>query len=161
MDHVSIKRLRDITARYSELLYQGIRIEINDLKELILTIEEFIDKCHHAKEECSFFPIFANDKEFSNEIRSLIIEHEFGRRIVGMIDKYISEWFSNKDREPVARLLNAYVTFLDLHMAREEKFFDLIDNSYKINRVIDIKKFNMLTERMNAIKIKIDKLKEY
>ncbi len=158
-DHRIIKRLRDIAARYSELLYQGVNIDINDLKELIITIEEFIDKCHHSKEECSFFPTFANNKELENEIKALIIEHEFGRRVINMIDRYISEWFN--DREPIARLLNAYVTFLDMHMNREEKFFDLIDSSYKPDKIVDLEKFNILNERMSIIKARIDKLREY
>ncbi len=158
-DHVTIKRLRDIAARYSELLYQNADIDINDLKELIITIEEFIDKCHHSKEECSFFPTFANNKELENEIKALIIEHEFGRRVINMIDRYISEWFN--DREPIARLLNAYVTFLDMHMNREEKFFDLIDSSYKPDKIVDLEKFNILNERMSIIKARIDKLREY
>jgi hemerythrin-like domain-containing protein len=158
-DHVVIKRLRDIAARYSELLYQGVNIDINDLKELIITIEEFIDKCHHSKEECSFFPTFANNKELESEIKALIIEHEFGRRVINMIDRYISEWFN--DREPIARLLNAYVTFLDMHMNREEKFFDLIDSSYKPDKIANLERFNMLKEQMDIIKARIDKLREY
>ncbi len=157
-DHITIKRLRDIAKRYSDLLYDGVDIPYDDIKELIILIEEFIDKCHHSKEECSFFPTFT-DESLQKEIDALLIEHEFGRRVASMVSRALDEWLKNKDIEPVARLLNAYVTFLDLHMEREEKFFDLIDEHYKTD-IVNKDKFEQLSKKMEVIKDRIDVLEE-
>ncbi len=154
-DHVTIKRLRNIAKRCSDLLYEGVDIPYDDIKELIIVIEEFIDRCHHGKEECSFFPSFT-DEELQSEIDALLVEHEFGRRVASMASKALDEWLDNKDIEPVARLLNAYVTFLDLHMEREEKFFDLVDERYAISDIANKAKFDQLMDRMKAIKHRID-----
>lgn len=149
-DHITVKRLRNIAKACSDLLYKGEEIPYDDIKELILVIEEFIDKCHHDKEECSFFPTL-KDKQLQKEIDALIIEHEFGRRVARLVSNALDEWLKNKDIEPVARLLNAYVSFLDLHMEREEKFFDLIDESYKIDELVNKDRFNELSEKMSRL----------
>ncbi|GIU71316.1 MAG: hemerythrin [Candidatus Nitrosocaldaceae archaeon] len=156
-DHLTIKRLRNIAKQCSDLLYEGKYIPYDDIKELVITIEEFIDKCHHSKEECSFFPTLKY-KELQGEIDALLIEHEFGRRVAKMVSKALDEWLKSKDIEPVARLLNAYVTFLDLHMEREEKFFDLIDENYNIDNIVNEDIFKELSDKMAKIRDKIDKL---
>ncbi|MEM2856279.1 MAG: hemerythrin domain-containing protein [Candidatus Nitrosocaldaceae archaeon] len=143
-DHIIIKRLRDIANICSILLNNDENIPLDDIKELIIIIEEFIDKCHHTKEECYLFP---KVKDLQEEIRALTIEHEFGRRVAMMIERYISK----EDNKTIARLLNAYVTFLDTHMEREEKFFDMI-GEYDMTDY----EFMRLTDKMDKMKHRID-----
>lgn len=143
-DHLTIKRLRDIANICSILLNNDENIPLDDIKELVIIIEEFIDKCHHTKEECYLFP---KVKDLHEEIRALTIEHEFGRRVAMMIERYISK----EDKKTIARLLNAYVTFLDTHMEREEKFFDMI-GEYDMTDY----EFMRLTDKMDKMKHRID-----
>ncbi len=156
-DHLIIRRLRDIAKRCSDLLYEGADMPYEDIKEIIITIEEFIDRCHHGKEERSFFPALRKrDDKIDKEIDALLIEHEFGRRVASMISRSLDELLTN--REKVARLLNAYVTFLDLHMDREERFFDLVDREYGSTTITNIEEFYTLTSNMLKLRDRIDRL---
>lgn len=145
-DHLTIRRLRSIAKKCSDLLYDGKSVPIDDMNELITLIEEFIDRCHHNKEECHLFPKI--DNSLQEEVRALIIEHEFGRRVAKMLKGYLS----SSNREPIARLLNAYVTFLDTHMEREERFFDMI-GEYALDD-----EFHSIDRKMDGLKHRIDSL---
>ena len=152
-DHSMIRRLRDIADTCSKLLYQGKYIPDDDIKDLIITIEQFIDRCHHTKEECSLFDALLNkDDAIDKEINALLIEHEFGRRVINMISKHLNSMMN--DKEPIARLLKAYVIFLDVHMEREERFFD----SIKEAEIINPNKFDELSRKMDMLKDRISML---
>jgi hemerythrin-like domain-containing protein len=65
---------------------------------------------------------------YSEDIRKFLIEHELGRRIAKMLVQSLIAWDSGHDsREPVARFLNAYSLFISLHTAKEDLFFDFIE----------------------------------
>lgn len=134
-DHKIVKRLRNIAKKCSDQIYSGYDVPFDDIKNIIIVIEEFIDKCHHGKEECAYFPATQGKyASMDEESRALIIEHELGRRIARFIDESFSDYKKNKDRrEPLARFLKAYVDFLDVHTTREEKFFDMVDESIKVS----------------------------
>jgi hemerythrin-like domain-containing protein len=55
-----------------------------------------------------------------------MIEHEFGRRIARSVATHLQRWKEGQDaREPVARFLRTYAIYLDDHITKEEKFFDI------------------------------------
>ncbi|HJL67943.1 MAG TPA: hypothetical protein QGI48_04690, partial [Nitrosopumilus sp.] len=78
-----------------------------------------------SKEEDSYFPCVVSYDHLKKEIRGLLIEHEFSRRIALQIKKHLKRWIEGEDaREPVARFLKTYSIYLMDHMTKEEKFFD-------------------------------------
>lgn len=150
-DHKIVKRLRNIAKKCSDHIYAGHDIPFDDIKNIIVVIEEFIDRCHHSKEECAYFPTTkGNDQAMDEEARALIIEHELGRRIARFIDESFGYYRENKDaREPLARFLKAYVDFIDSHTTREEKFFDWVDESVKVSEDVQhniLEKFESIEE---------------
>ena len=124
-DHKQIKRLDKIIVKCYTDLYNGKTIPLFDIEKITLIIEEFLDSVHYSREEDSYFPCIASYDHLKQEIRGLLIEHEFSRRIAIKIKKYVKNWKEGEDaREPVARYLKTYSTYLMDHMTKEEKFFD-------------------------------------
>ena len=124
-DHKQIKRLDKIIVKCYTDLYNGKNIPLFDIEKITLIIEEFLDSIHYSREEDSYFPCIASYDHLKQEIRGLLIEHEFSRRIALKIKKYVKNWKEGEDaREPVARYLKTYSIYLMDHMTKEEKFFD-------------------------------------
>jgi hemerythrin-like domain-containing protein len=140
-DHVTIRRIKEIAEKCSDLLYTSQYVPVEDIEILSVIMEEFVDHFHHGKEEKAYFPETKEKDGFSEDIRKFLIEHELGRRIAMMLRREIIEWKikmkeNNELRdeneliqEPVARFLKSYAVFIDDHTGKEDKFFDLVDKS--------------------------------
>jgi hemerythrin-like domain-containing protein len=153
-DHLTLRRVRDITQRCSERLYSGENIPIEDIEIISVVIEEFVDAFHHGKEEKAYFPETKDKNGFAEDVRKFLIEHELGRRIATMLLRELKAWKdkgevgdndsnSGRDginiisREPVARFLKSYAVFISDHTGKEDKFFDLIDEKGSISKEED------------------------
>ena len=124
-DHKQIKRLDKIIIKCYEDLYDGKDIPFGDIEKINLIIAEFLDSIHYSREEDSYFPCVASYDHLKKEIRDLMIEHEFSRRIAKKISTHLTRWKNGEDaREPVARYLKTYSIYLMDHMSKEERFFD-------------------------------------
>jgi len=124
-DHKQIKRLDKIIIKCYEDLYNGKDIPFGDIEKINLIIAEFLDSIHYSREEDSYFPCVASYDHLKKEIRDLMIEHEFSRRIAKNISTHLKRWKNGEDaREPVARYLKTYSIYLMDHMSKEEQFFD-------------------------------------
>ena len=123
-DHKQIKRLEKIIIKCYKELYDGKDIPFDDIEKINLIIAEFLDSIHYSREENSYFPCVASYDHLKKEIRSLMIEHEFSRRIAKNISTHLIRWKKGEDaREPVARFLRTYSIYLIDHMSKEEEFF--------------------------------------
>ena len=124
-DHKQIKRLDKVIIKCYTDLYAGKHIPLSDIDKITFVIEEFLDSIHYSREEDSYFPCVASYDHLKQEIRGLLIEHEFSRRIALQIKKHLKRWKEGEDaREPVARFLKTYSVYLMDHMTKEENFFD-------------------------------------
>jgi len=124
-DHRQIKRLEKIIIKCYNDLYNGKDIPFGDIEKINLVIVEFLDSIHYSREEDSYFPCVATYDHLKKEIRDLMIEHEFSRRIAKNISTHLIRWKNGEDaREPVARFLKTYSIYLMDHMKKEEEFFD-------------------------------------
>ena len=146
-DHLTIKRIRNISKTCSDKLYANQSIPITDIEIVSVIIEEFVDNFHHGKEEKAYFPETKDKNGFAEDIRKFIIEHELGRRIAMMLRRELKEWKKNMEKEdnhhelskadrptnePVARFLKSYAVFLDDHIQKEDKFFDMVEEKHSI-----------------------------
>jgi hemerythrin-like domain-containing protein len=127
-DHILINRLGKIAKKCSDLLNANVEIPTEDIKIISMLIHEFVDKFHHGKEERAYFPKINDKNNFSQDIRNFLIEHELGRRIAKMLYQSLISWDGGHDsRERVARFLNAYSVFINIHTEKENMFFDVIE----------------------------------
>ena len=128
-EHQDILRLEKVITKSYKALYAGIDIPFSDIDKINFLIAEFLDSVHFTREEGSYFPCVASYDHLNKEIRELLIEHEFSRNIARSISKNLKLWKEGQDkREPVARFLSVYSTFLIEHMKREEAFFEKAEN---------------------------------
>ena len=124
-EHQDILRLEKVITKSYKALYAGADIPFSDIDKINFLIAEFLDSVHFTREEGSYFPCVASYDHLNKEIRELLIEHEFSRNIARSISKNLKLWKEGQDkREPVARFLSVYSTFLIEHMKREEAFFE-------------------------------------
>lgn len=124
-DHKQIKRLEKIIIKCYKDLYDEKDIPLGDIEKINLIIAEFLDSIHYSREEDSYFPCVASYDHLKKEIRNLMIEHEFSRRIAKNISTHLARWKKGENaREPVARFLKTYSIYLIDHMSKEEQFFD-------------------------------------
>ncbi len=124
-DHQHIKRLEKIISKAYHSLYEGKDIPLSDIQKINIIISEFLDSIHYSREEDAYFPCVASYDSLKEEIRKLMIEHEFSRRIAKNIALHLNRWKNGEDsREPVARFLRTYSIYLLDHMSKEEDFFD-------------------------------------
>jgi len=124
-DHKQIKRLEKVISKCYQALYDGKDIPFSDIEKITIIISEFLDSIHYSREENSYFPCVASYDSLKKEIRTFLIEHEFGRRVARQISKHLQRWKKGEDaREPVARFLKTYSIYLIDHISKEENFFD-------------------------------------
>jgi hemerythrin-like domain-containing protein len=101
-DHLTLKRVRDITQRCSDKLYANENIPIEDLEIISVIIEEFVDAFHHGKEEQAYLPETKDKNSFSEDIRrKSLIDHELGRRIARMILRNLKAWKDSGKKDSV------------------------------------------------------------
>ncbi len=124
-DHKQIHRLQDIIVQCYTKLYDNYDVPLSDIDKIIYVISEFLDSIHYSREEDSYFACVASYGTLKEEIRVLLIEHEFSRRIATSLQKHLNQWREGTDaREPVARYLRTYSIYLQDHLSKEDKFFD-------------------------------------
>ena len=159
-DHKQIKRLEKVVIKCYEELYAGKDIPLSDIERINLVIEEFLDSIHYSREEDSYFPCVASYDHLKQEIRNLMIEHEFSRRIANQIAKHLKRWKQGKDaREPVARFLRTYSIYLIDHMTKEEEFFDKAEAEV-LSKEEEMEMFEQFRSVMTITKKLEDMLKE-
>ena len=123
-DHRQIRRLDKVIVKCCSELDAGRPVPLGDLERITRIIDEFFDSIHYSREEDSYFPCVAN-YDLKTEIKNLMIEHEFSRRIARQIAKHLASWKQGGDeREAVARFLRTYSVYLSDHMRKEEDLFD-------------------------------------
>lgn len=155
-DHRQIRRLEKIVVKCYTQLYEGKDIPFSDIEIMVLIMSEFLDAIHYAREEDQYFPCVATYDSLKQEIRAFMIEHEFGRRIASNVSKYLKKWKSGENqREPVARFLKAYAVYLDDHLTKEDKFFDITEN-----QVLSQDEEKMMYEEFRAVTAVVTKLDE-
>jgi hemerythrin-like domain-containing protein len=134
LDHVTLRRVRDIVQTCSDKLYANENIPLEDIKIISVVIEEFVDRYHHGKEEKAYFPQTEEKDDFSEDVRKFLIEHELGRRIAKMLVSHLMQWQAGKEsREPVARFLKSYAVFITDHTGKEDRFFDTVEEKQSLS----------------------------
>jgi len=124
-DHKQIKRLDKIISKCYSDINAGKTVPFPDLEKITLIISEFLDSIHYSREEDSYFPCVASYDHLKKEIRALLIEHEFSRKIASKITLHLKRWKSGEDSsEPVTRFLRTYSIYLNDHISKEEDFLE-------------------------------------
>lgn len=129
-DHRQIRRLAGVILACHRRLDSGGDVPLEDMLRISRLIDQFLDCIHYSREEDSYFPCVAGYGSLNEEIRKLLIEHEFSRRISRQISRHLEAWRRGQDsREPVSRYMKTYWTYLNDHMEKEERFLERASRS--------------------------------
>ena len=101
---------------------QGFDMDQNLVRQFLDFSRNFIDRCHHAKEERYYFPaaqVYIGQRVYGL-IDELETEHTYGRSILDEID-YLLTGDASAVAQPIAERLTAYVDMLRRHIRKENE----------------------------------------
>ena len=165
-EHEEIMRLEKLVTKCSKSLYDGKDIPFSHIDKMNFLISEFLDSIHFTREEGSYFPCVATYDHLNQEIRALLIEHEFSRNIAKQISENLKQWKKGQNkREPVARFLRTYSIFLIDHMQKEEQFFEkaekeILSKEEEQEMLEQFQSISAIAEKVTSLLEDIDYLEE-
>ena len=101
-------------------LQSGKELPPGFFEEVFGVLKDFIDRCHHGKEEGALFPLIkAKGPTEAGTVSLLLEEHEKGRRFV----EAMGEAAGKKDKAGMIGSINGYTTLIIQHIRRENMIF--------------------------------------
>lgn len=119
-DHQIILRVVETLGAITESLRRGAEPPLDRIRKITRFSVNFVDKCHHGKEESCLFPCLEKRgiPREGGPIGVMLAEHEEGRRLVQQISEVASS-YSEADRDLLVRLCQEYVELLTQHIFKE------------------------------------------
>ncbi len=157
-EHEVIEKGLDVLEHFTNLnLSRNQNSEINILLEFF---SQFADKCHHAKEEESLFPL-AEKKGIVREggsIGVMLLEHDEGRKLRKSIVEESKNL--NKNFEKFCENAKNFVGLLRQHIEKENNIlYPMIDSVLDKNDKEKLfEKFERIEEKMKGVHAKYFKL---
>lgn len=106
---------------------RGLDVEKRDTRDLLAFLKDFVDKCHHGKEESLLFPAMLKAGALEgNPVEVMLAEHKKGRELA----KQMEEAFAGVPAYPhFASVAKEYAHLLRSHMQTENgAFFPLAES---------------------------------
>ncbi len=130
-DHEIIEKVLKALEVTISLLKESKDIDIEIMHDTADFIINFIDRCHHSKEEEGLFPAL-NELGVPKEqgpIAVMLREHEEGRRLVNMLKRAIEEYAKDpKYKDEIIKIAESYIILLTNHLWKENNIlFNLAD----------------------------------
>ncbi|MCU0679108.1 MAG: hemerythrin domain-containing protein [Planctomycetes bacterium] len=127
-EHGPIKLMLRVLDKVGERLGAGEALSKSNMKQAIVFIREFADKCHHRKEEALLFPAIKENKipAETELVGRFLKEHISGRRFTQGMEEAIL----TSDTSQFLASARGYVKLLDQHIDRENQaLFPLVKKS--------------------------------
>jgi hemerythrin-like domain-containing protein len=132
-EHEMIKLFLKILEAMSKRLTSNERVDPDDLLWMFDFSKDFIDRCHHEKEENVLFPALKRAGMPENPLTTLTLEHELARNL-GKRLRGSAAGYGQGDRWAKEEIIDAawrYIRFMDEHLETEESaFFPLADRCF-------------------------------
>lgn len=114
-EHDAILSTLQILRRMAGRARQG-SADAGDIAALLGFLQEFVDKCHHGKEEGLLFPALQRTGRQADLVGELSAEHEQGRALVAALRRASAPVL---DAEAFGAAAGDYAAFLERHIAKE------------------------------------------
>lgn len=124
-DHDIIKKVLKATEICITMLKEGKEIPPAILLDTVDFITNFIDRCHHAKEEQGLFPALeaTGMPRENSAIGTMLREHEEARKIAEQIKSSVESYLGDKSELSKSALIlhcEEYVNHIDRHILKED-----------------------------------------
>ncbi len=144
-DHDIIKKVLKATDACIKLLKEGKEIPHAILLDTVDFITNFVDRCHHAKEEQGLFPALeaTGMPRENSAIGTMLKEHEEARKIAEQIKNAVESYIQGKSEESRSKIIQyceAYVNHIDRHILKEDTRLFIIAERRLKGKEDDVKK---------------------
>lgn len=141
-DHDLIEKVIKSMETTIQLLKDGKSIPESILLPVVDFTKNFIDVCHHGKEEGSFFPALAESGMPTNmgPIAMMLMDHEKSREIAKKIEISSKDYLENGSSQQLISDMSKYTVHITEHLWKEN------------NRL-----FLMAEARLQHVAVKVDK----
>jgi len=123
-EHRAIERVIGLLERASERMERGEQLPPAILAKAHGFLSEFVDKCHHAKEEGALFPAMAKNgvPTEGGPIGVMLMEHDEGRRYVAALGEALPGYAQGDPKAvaAVATNIRRYAQLLRAHIQKED-----------------------------------------
>lgn len=122
-EHDTIKKVVLAMGELAIAIREGNRINPTLLKNMVDFLSEFVDQCHHQKEELLFAEMQGKENPSEYLLNDLKNEHELGSKLISRLKTAIKN-YSAKDKEKnkkIASRLQEVANFYFNHLEKEEE----------------------------------------
>ena len=119
-EHSGIILMLRIMEKVAEKLKAGESVDEGHLSKIVEFLKNFVDKCHHGKEEGILFPELIKNSENEKLVNELLGEHKTGRDFIrGITESLTNYQKGNPDAFHIAVNALGYSQLLDEHIRKE------------------------------------------
>ncbi len=119
-EHLTIATTLGLLDVSAKKMQGGEELPTEFFDEVMDILENFADRCHHAKEEEVLFPLFkGNGAKDSEAVSSFLEEHENGRAFVSALGKAVDR----DDRLGIMENASGYYSLMSQHIRKENMLF--------------------------------------
>lgn len=123
-EHVVIKLVLASLGKAADRLDAGLEVRPGMFVDVADFAKEFVDACHHAKEETVLFPELrsAGGESQFETVERLLAEHQAGRELAAGLRAAAQHLSSGSPGAPkaTARIARSYITLLSEHIVFED-----------------------------------------
>jgi hemerythrin-like domain-containing protein len=120
-EHGVIVRMLKVMDKASVQLHAGREVDPELWEGATDFLQNFVDKCHHTKEEKHLFPVMV-ERGVSGEVGPIAVmlrEHEDGRAHAKRLRALTADAPRRKNSERISETVRAYVDLLTMHIRKE------------------------------------------
>ncbi len=119
-EHIIIVRAVNLLTSYANKMENGKGMAPEFFEKIFDVLTNFVDKCHHGKEEEVLFPLIKETSVKDADTVSLLLEeHENGRAFV----RAMREAVNKKDSTGTIQNIRGYTMLLIQHIKKENLIF--------------------------------------
>jgi hemerythrin-like domain-containing protein len=119
-EHEVILKIAEVLNNSVKKLQAREKVSTEFFEKILDIIRNFVEKCHHGKEEMGLFPLIREHGGREARAVSLLIEeHEKGRAFVKTLDEAVKK----NETDSVIKSVNGYVGLLPPHVKKENVVF--------------------------------------
>jgi hemerythrin-like domain-containing protein len=123
-EHDIVKHALQIMDKLCDRVETGEKPNVEHITKLLEFLREFVDKCHHAKEEELLFPTMehAAGQQVKPMITQMLAEHETGRAHISGMKQAFADYKAGQPQAVSALIENArgYIMLLNSHIVKED-----------------------------------------
>jgi hemerythrin-like domain-containing protein len=120
-EHEVIVKMLGVMERGYGMMREGKDVDPELWKGASEFLENFVDRCHHTKEEKHLFPTMM-ERGVSGEVGPIAVmmrEHDDGRAHAKKLRSLIKSSPTKKKNEGISKAVRAYVDLLSMHIRKE------------------------------------------